>query len=43
MSNKFVVHYRDVRPHKGTYVTEEYAKKHPEYTVKEHDKISKRK
>ncbi len=43
MVKKTVTHYRDVRPSKGTYVTKEYADKHPEYTVKEQDKIKKRK
>jgi len=40
---KNIVHYRDVRPGKGTYVSKEFAEKHPEYTVKENDKVSKRK
>jgi hypothetical protein len=40
---KTIVHYRDVRKGKGTYVSEEYAKKHPDYTVKERDKVSKKK
>jgi hypothetical protein len=43
MAQKTIVHYRDVRSGKGTYVTEEYAKKHPDYTVKEHDKRSVKK
>ena len=43
MATKTVVHYRDVRKGKGTYVTKEYAKQHPDYTVKEHDKIKVKK
>ena len=39
MAQKTIVRYRDVRSGKGTYVTEEYAKRHPDYTVKEHDRI----
>lgn len=40
-SSKTVEHSRSAKT--GRYVTEEYAKKHPDTTVTEHEKITRKK